>query len=542
MSKSSILGPDGRPYDLDDLFGPPRAGPSLTSVRRPTFASEASGLTPGRLAAILRDIGEGDAEAYLVIAEEMEERDPHYRAVIGTRKRAVAQLPVRVEAASDDEIDVAAADLVRDWLGTKVFARLRMDLLDAIAKGYSVVEWTWGVDPRSGRQWPVAGHARPQRWFEIDREDGRTLLLRRDDGGREPLVPHKFLVHVSAGKSGLPIRAGLARVAAWSWMLKTFGVEDWGAFVRNHGAPIRLGRYDASTSAEDREVLWRAVANIAGDCAAIIPKGMEIEFVEVKSVDKGGELYEKRADWLDRQISKLVLGQTTTTDAVSGGHAVSKEHRLVQEDIERSDAEELATTLNMQLVPFLVALALGPAARPPEVVIGRLDEVPLPEVVNALDKLVPLGLRVEASEVRDRLGFAEPAPDAEVLAASNLAKAPGTTGSDRQETAPPILNFQAARRAVDAHAVQPEPRMVARLADRAASDAAGALAGMTDAVRAAIEDAGTYEEASAALAALNLDTDDFARALAGVMALAHLAGRASVIDELDAPGDAGDDA
>ncbi len=28
------------------------------------------------------------------------------------------------------------------------------------------------------------------------------------------------------------------------------------------------------------------------------------------------DMYERRSDWLDRQISKLVLGQTTTTDAV----------------------------------------------------------------------------------------------------------------------------------------------------------------------------------------------------------------------------------
>ena len=110
-------------------------------------------------------------------------------------------------------------------------------------------------------------------------------------------------------------------------MFKAFTQRDWSIFAQTYGQPLRLGKWAPGASEADKDTLFRAVANIAGDCAAIIPESMSIEFVETGSVGSSVDLYERRADWLDRQISKAVLGQTTTTDAVSGGHAVAQEHR-----------------------------------------------------------------------------------------------------------------------------------------------------------------------------------------------------------------------
>jgi phage gp29-like protein len=103
----------------------------------------------------------------------------------------------------------------------------------------------------------------------VDTTDGATLLLR--DVVREPLSPHKFVVHRHPQKSGLLLRSGLARLASWAWMYKAFTLRDWAVFVQNYGAPMRVGRYGPEASDEEKTVLWRAVANIAGDCAAIIP-------------------------------------------------------------------------------------------------------------------------------------------------------------------------------------------------------------------------------------------------------------------------------
>jgi phage gp29-like protein len=530
---SKLLGPDGEPIDYDELFGPPKAGPTLAGVRSPISGYPADGLTPTRLASIHRAAASGSPLAWFELAEDIEERDPHYLSVLGTRRRAIAQLPINVEAASDDKDHVRHKDFLAEWLKEGVLELALFDLLDAIGKGFSVMETDWESTPDAVL--PRCFDYRPQRWFDFDQTDGETVVL-AEGVTREPLSPHKFVVHRHKAKSGLTIRSGLARVASWAWMYKAFTAKDWAIFTQNYGMPTRVGKFDRAASDDDKAVLWRAVANIAGDCAAIIPKEMEIDFV---SVDKGtgtpGQLYERRADWLDRQISKLVLGQTTTTDAVSGGHAVAQEHRLVQEDLERADAKLLSASLTRQLVPLIIALNFGPQAKYPRINIGRPDEVPLAEVVGALRDLGPLGLTVEVGEMRDRLGFSEPEPGTEVIggrAPPPEPKLPGVGGTGLPKPAPGLDQL---RHLVSRHASAPEPEFVDDLTERVALDAAGAMAGMTAELRAAFDAASDLHDLAQRLSLMQLDPRALADALGRGLALAHLTGRAALLDEIGGP-------
>src|SRR4051812_20527930 len=106
----------GRPMARPEELAADIAGASVMGARSIQTGRPSDGLTPERLARILRQAENGDAIAYLELAEQMEEKDLHYLAVLGTRKRAVAQLPINVEAASDSADDEADAQLVRDWL------------------------------------------------------------------------------------------------------------------------------------------------------------------------------------------------------------------------------------------------------------------------------------------------------------------------------------------------------------------------------------------------------------------------------------------
>lgn len=245
MSGSTrLLGPDGQPIDpaiirqmREEIAGPVRAlagsgargandaRPGGTvAVRQVWQGNPAANLSPARLASILRSADQGDGLAYLELAEEVEERDLHYSAVLGTRKRQVSQLPLTVEAASDAPEHVAHADFLRAWLRDGVLDEVLFDLLDGIAKGFSIAEIVWRTDPKAVV--PEALIWRPQRWFEVDRTDGETLLL-IGEGERTPLPPHKFLVHRHPNKSGLLLRSGLARLALWGWLFKAFTMKGW---------------------------------------------------------------------------------------------------------------------------------------------------------------------------------------------------------------------------------------------------------------------------------------------------------------------------
>ncbi len=400
------------------------AAPSLTGVRQIFSDHVTHGLTPGRLASILRQTEVGDPHDYLGMAEEIEEKDLHYQSILSTRKRAVCQLELTVEPASDNKNDVANAELVRQALARDDIDNVLFDILDAVGKGFSVSEINWEV---SARDWmPRKIIWRDPRWFVFDRADGTTLRLRQ--GMDEVDLPdYKFIVHFHKAKSGLPIRGGIARAAAWAWMFKNFGIKDWMTFAEVYGQPLRVGKYGPNASDEEKRVLLRAVAQLGTDAAAIIPESMMVEFISAAS-KSSSDMYERLCNFMDHQMSKAVLGQTTTTDAISGGHAVSREHNEVREDIERADARQLCATLNRQLVVPIVYLNRGPQTAYPKIRLGRSEYTDMTELSGALAQLVPLGLKVSMSEVRGKMGLKEPQDENDVLTPSAVAPHP-----DKQE-------------------------------------------------------------------------------------------------------------
>ncbi len=430
MATSSILDATGRPIVKADLKKE-QGGVTTRGVRQPYGRHQAPGLTPGKLARILRQSIDGDAEAYLELAEDIEERDLHYAGVLSIRKRQVAGLQIEVEAAGVDAESVRDADLVREVINRDNFEEELIDILDAIGKSYSATEIIW--DTSEGQWMPEALKWRDPRWFIFDVNDGDTLHLRGETGMPEALLPFKWIVHRAKVKSGLTIRGGLARSIAWTFLFKSFTGKDWAIFAEAYGQPLRVGKFGPDASGTDKDVLLNAVASIGTDFAAIIPASMSIEFVQA-SISGSHELYEKRQDWLDRQVSKIVLGQTATTDAQAGGYAVGKVHDGVRADIERSDAKQLAATLNRDLVRPLIDMNHGRRKSYPKIKIGRPDEVDIEKLVKNVSTLVPLGLKVGMATMRDKIGVPDPDKDEELLIPA--ANAPPTALPAPSERAP----------------------------------------------------------------------------------------------------------
>lgn len=409
----------GRPIDLSALRNE-QAGPTLTGLRSVLTGHPADNMTPSRLARLLREAETGYLTGYLELAEQMEEKELHYRSVISTRKLQVSSLDLTVTAASDGKEDQRNAEAVRAFLDGGVLQAALYDILDAVGKGFSVCEIMWDT---SGKSWqPREILWRDPRWFGVEYNDGRTILLYDERGQLVPLAPYKFITHVHKSKSGLPIRGGLARPAAWAYLFKNFDLKAWVLFAEVYGHPLRVGRYHSAASETDKEILLKAVRNIAADASAIIPEGMVIEFIDAKA-SGNAVVYEKLAEYLDRQISKLVLGQTGTTDTGSRV-GTANAHEKVREDIEAADSRQLENTINRDLVRPLIDLNFGPCAAYPRIAIYREEQEDLSALVENLAKLVPLGLKVEASVIRDKMGLPDPEPGAECL---GVAAPPETT-------------------------------------------------------------------------------------------------------------------
>lgn len=396
------------------------AFPELAGIRTLWRDAVSPGLTPQGLAGILKAAETGSHWDYLTLAEEMEERELHYASVLGTRKLAVAGVEAVIEAGGEDARAIEIADAIENLISLPVFDDLVQDLLDGLGKGFSVSEIMWET---SASQWqPYDYRHRDPRFFTFDMVDRTTIRLvdLQNPAFGIPLEPYKFIRHVPKLKTGIPIRGGLAKPAAWAYIFKSYTLKDWVAFCEIYGIPFRVGKYGPMATAEDRARLLAAVRNIGSDAAGIIPESMAIEFVDGAGKGGGGAgVFDRLTDYLDKQISKRVLGQTMTTDHGSS-LAQAKVHENVRHDILVSDAKQIAATINRDLIRPFVDLNYGPQKRYPEFKLP----VPKPEDLTALsgvlDRVVKLGVRVREAEVRERIGFSEPDDGDAILTASGL--------------------------------------------------------------------------------------------------------------------------
>lgn len=407
---AQLLGPDGLPINKA-VLSKEIAAPTVAGVRRIHEERVATGLTPDRLGRILRDAQDGNHRDYLTLAEEMEERYMHYASQLQTRRLAIEGTEFSLDVPAG--VPAKIADFVTSLKEDPEFLSAAAALTDGIAKGYSVVEMMW--EYQEGALRPVQYEWRDPRFFQFDRLSGRQLRLAVDgsiDG--EELPQGKFLRHVPQSRMGLPVRRGVARIAAWAFIVQSFALQDWAAFAEVYGLPLRVGKYHAAATEAEKRTLLRAVASIANDAAAIIPDGMEIDFHEVTG-SRGEAVFGGLLDYIDRNISKVVVGQTMTADdGASLGQA--KIHNEVRLDILRADCRQEAITIGRDLVRVAVDLNYGPQAVYPTLIRHIADPEDVAALSDAVAKLVPQGLKVSQRQMLEKLGLSEPGADEDLLA------------------------------------------------------------------------------------------------------------------------------
>jgi phage gp29-like protein len=441
---------------------------------------------------------EGNIHDYLILAEEMEERDQHYASVLGIRKRAISGIEAIIEEASDSPLDKKIADDLRENIAEHDgFSDLVEDMLDALGKGFSQVELDWG---RSKKRWWIEEFVRRDpRFFTFDRDTGREvrLLDEADLVNGVELEPFKWISHKAKLKSGLPIRGGLARLVAFGWICKSYTVKDWTAFIETYGLPLRLGRYGPSATAEDVEILFRAVANIGTDAAAVLPESMKIDFEGGTQGTGGDKVFENLARWTDEQTSKAVLGQTMSSDNGSS-MAQAQVHNEVRHDVAKADAKSVTTTLMRDLIKPYVDLNYGVQAQYPKlkIIIEEAEDVDM--VMRHTAEMVDRGMKIKQSEVRSKLGYSQPDGDDEVLVSSTAQ--PISTPAQKPSTKPEAKDAVAKNRALAAE--QPADPYAAL--DVIEGELAGGweevMTPIISPVLALLETATTYDEALATLA------------------------------------------
>jgi phage gp29-like protein len=309
------------------------------------------------------------------------ERDCKAFGLLQKRKLAVIGRPWQVDPASEDPLDVKAADMVRlalqsvgvppeDDPGDIVHLPTSFDLvcynlLDAILKGFAVGEIMWGHDPRNNMIVPRQVRARNQRRFNFDKEYRLRLKTWTQLIPGELLPPRKFIVHSVGAKDGSPYGLGLGSRLFWPVLFKRKDITFWLTFLDKFGSPTAVGKYPSGTSTTDQDKLLAALGAIAQDAGVTIPEGMIIELLEAKR--SGTVSYEEFCRYMDEQMTFAILGDSPSAKGSGGGLAAAAiEREEVRLELIQADADLLSATLNATLSPWLTAFNC-PGARPPKI-------------------------------------------------------------------------------------------------------------------------------------------------------------------------------
>lgn len=363
------------------------------------------GLTPGGLAYIFREADQGAVSRQMELFEEMEEKDAHLASLLQTRKLAVLSLDYEVLPYADTPEDKSIADAVGELVfKTPNLESAFLDLLDAIGKGFALTEIIWGVE--EGRVRVEELKWVPQKKVTYMEDLNPRLVTADGPWQGEPFPPWKIVYHRYKAKSGHDTRAGVLRVVGYMYLLKNYALKDWAGFNEVFGMPLRLGKYDPTSTPADREALIQAIRNLGTDAAGIISKNTEIEFVETTNRSGSSNPFQVLADFCNREMSKAILGQTLTTDT-SGGtgtYAAAKVHAQVRSDLVEADAQALGQTLREQLLRPLVGFNFGWDKPVPWFRFRYEEEEDLKTLSEVYRNLADMGVPLSLEHIAERFG------------------------------------------------------------------------------------------------------------------------------------------
>ncbi|MDG6857641.1 DUF935 domain-containing protein [Glaesserella parasuis] len=384
----------------------------ITATGRVLSDHPSNFITPAKMKQIFDDAENGDITAQHELFMDIEERDSAIFANIQTRKRAALGVDWMIQAPRNA---TPAEEKLRDEVDELFYQignleDLIIDCMDAVGHGFSALEIEWAFN---GKVWyPNAFIHRPQSWFKWDKLDNLLLKTPQNQTG-EPLRPYGWMVHTHKSRSTQAARNNLFRTLAWLYMFKHYSIHDFAEFLELYGMPIRIGKYGAGATKDEKQTLKRALAEIGHNAAGIMPESMSIELHNAANAGgaSGNNPFLQMVDWCEKSIARLILGQTLTSgaDGKSSTNALGNVHNEVRRDLLVSDVKQLGQTFTQQIIlPYLlINFPNIDPARIPTFEFDTKEPADLALFADSLPKLVDIGLQIPANWARDKLGIPE---------------------------------------------------------------------------------------------------------------------------------------
>lgn len=158
---------------------------------------------------------------------------------------------------------------------------------------------------------------------------------------------------------GNPRKHGLlAKAAPWV-IYKRNTTADWVQFSEIFGMPIREYTYDGGDE-EARNRIIEDAYNQGAAATFIHPKDSNLNLLESGNKSGSADLYERLCERCNSELSKLVLGNTLTTEASNTGtQALGTVHKKGEDRVAEADRRYILNILNYDMADIFAAMGIN---------------------------------------------------------------------------------------------------------------------------------------------------------------------------------------
>lgn len=534
-----ILDPrTGQPFEAEAIASLQTDLPKVAGLHRRFDEHPSSGLTPYKLANILKEAEQSQLISQAELAADMEEKDGHIFAEMQKRKLALTTVKWQIEPPKNaNTAELNATEVLTERLGNLDMSEIILDMADAILKGYSAQTIKW--DLIDGMQTPVQIEHVPASWFTTAEDDRNKLQLLDDMGKGQDLWAGGWITHHHKSKSGYLGRSGLVRTLAWPYLFKNYSLRDLAEFLEIYGLPLRLGKYPSGATESEKGRLMQAVVEIGHNAAGIIPESMSLEF---KEAAKGqADPFLAMVAWAEKTVSKAVLGATLTSqaDGASSTNALGNVHNEVRHDIRDADLRQIANTLTRDLLWPMVAYNLpgiNHFYRCPKFVFNTAEAGDIKLLSESLPALQQSGMQISKSWLHEATQIPEPSNDEDVLTPllsqavlpDQAVLTAKVSGCQCQGCTSVAVLKDDSNQGEKAETLSPSEQVAQLLA----SEIDPELTAQIDQIKALVNQATSFDELQELLAQWTSNNlANMTDVMGQAMVLAELQGRADILDE-----------
>lgn len=278
-------------------------------------------------------------------------RDDRIASTMRTRVQGVTGCKRRIQPADGDGGKKAAKAFEADHrrclpIGAEFAMRSW-----AVKMGFALGEIVWDTSdankwvPRDIRVWhPFAIYYDIiRRCYVVSTMEG-PVEVRPGDG-------RWFLYAPTGGYRGW--MDGVVRCCAIPFLLRQYGLRDWGRYSEVHGLPTRVGHVPANADPKDKDRFLYQLANLANETTLLLPEAVgdqaSFRYELVEASAGNWQAFSNLIIRAEVGITLAILSQNLTSEVQGGAFAAAFIHNEVRQDVKDDDNESFAVQYQEQV-------------------------------------------------------------------------------------------------------------------------------------------------------------------------------------------------